>query len=200
MKTSTPTMLLFPPGFTAEQKQAAFQLVANYGTEKAAGFTQLLEQQKVEIAHMDATFDYSIFAGAKGPLSGPGSFNALDDADDNFYPTAPEFKAISDPASAADMAAWYRGFGGKFVHLPAEAQAYIQEQQAAEHCEARFEDAVDEILLYWTGDIGHTYWNTEVDYCVDLARGCCRPDRVTKARAEIAERFKGSPFRAHISY
>jgi len=66
-------MLLFPPGFTAEQKHKALQLVADYGTRKAAGFTQLLAQQKAEIAHMEVTFDYSVFAGAKGPLSGPDS-------------------------------------------------------------------------------------------------------------------------------
>ena len=49
------------------------KLVANYSTEKAAGFAPLLEQQKAEIAHMAATFDYSVFAGAKGPLSGTDS-------------------------------------------------------------------------------------------------------------------------------
>ena len=37
------------------------------------GFKQLLAQQLLEIEIVSATFDYSAFAGANGPLSGPGS-------------------------------------------------------------------------------------------------------------------------------
>lgn len=61
-----------------------------------------------------------------------------------------------------------------------------------------FENAVDEIVTRCVGGAGHTYWNTDVDYYLDLPQA--RKANVAEAMAEIAERFKDSPFRAHISY
>lgn len=50
--------------------------MAKYYPEKVVGFAQLQAQQAEEIAHMDTIFDYSVFAGAKLPLSGPDSVPA----------------------------------------------------------------------------------------------------------------------------
>lgn len=57
-------------------KSAAHLAVAKGNDAFWTGFQKLLTQQLEEIAAMKASFNYAIFAGKTGPLSGPDSVRA----------------------------------------------------------------------------------------------------------------------------
>ena len=54
---------------TGDEKPAALTFEEVFD-DKDEGFYKLLDQQKQEIAAVGQTFDYTVFAGAQGPLSG----------------------------------------------------------------------------------------------------------------------------------
>jgi len=119
------------------------------------------------------------------------------------------FLALGDVASGGCIEvseAFYQAFLTEFAalgigFLDQDVEYTICERtgEAVADDKWTFENEVDDIVHRWVGDCGHTYWNTEEDYYVDLPQGNVRADRVVKARAEVNERFKGSRYRAHIS-